>query len=417
MGQEITFKIINVMNLIIIWILCTGRILAQNLPSLLSSKNIYTTFSITAYDSTTQEWGIAVATNNIYVGNSTVYIEPGIGAFSVIAETDPIYAMNGFKHLKQGQSIEHAIMYTKNTDPEYYNRQVAGIDHQGNVFAFTGDALKFWKGNANHKLGHHYVVMGNQLAGQVLDKMAEAFEKSKGSLAQRLLISITAGQKAGGQITGKQSAALIIKGNMNEWFNQIDLRVDNSKSPIAELTKLLNYHYGRITLNQAIFAIKAKDTIMGKSLLVKAIGLVEGWDGIYTKIAKAYIILGDENSAVNTILKAMKVNPKWKETLPAYYFLLNHPKMKAHNQSNGYTLKDWYLAINFLTEINRNKDAIELSTKILERYQDSSFLYYLIGKSYYNLNDGFNSKINLQKAIRLDTSNAEAIKLLNEIGN
>lgn len=91
--------------------------------------------------------------------------------------------------------------------------------------------------------------------------------------------------------------------------------------------------------------------------------------------------------------------------------------MKAHNQSNGYTLKDWYLAINFLTEINRNKDAIELSTKILERYQDSSFLYYLIGKSYYNLNDGFNSKINLQKAIRLDTSNAEAIKLLNEIGN
>ena len=83
--------------------------LAQNLPSLLTGKNVYSTFSITAYDSAAQEWGIAVATNNIYVGNSTVYVRPGVGAFSVIAETEPAYAHNGFDQLQQGRSIKEAI--------------------------------------------------------------------------------------------------------------------------------------------------------------------------------------------------------------------------------------------------------------------------------------------------------------------
>src|ERR1700742_572759 len=85
---------------------------AQNLPSLLTGKNIYSTFSITAYDSAAQEWGIAVATNNIYVGSSTVYVHPGLGAFSIIAETEPAYAHNGFDQLQQGKSIRTAIEYT-----------------------------------------------------------------------------------------------------------------------------------------------------------------------------------------------------------------------------------------------------------------------------------------------------------------
>ena len=74
---------------------------AQNLPSLLLEKNINSTFSILAYDDKAQEWGIAVATDNIYVGNSTIYIQPGIGAFSVIAETEPQYGIEGLERLKK----------------------------------------------------------------------------------------------------------------------------------------------------------------------------------------------------------------------------------------------------------------------------------------------------------------------------
>ncbi len=224
---------------------CHG-LFSQNLPSLLTGRNINATFSITAYDSNAKEWGIAVATNNIYVGNSTVYVQAGLGAFSVIAETEPAYAINGFEQLKQGKSIRDAIEYTMKTDPEVYLRQVTGIDQQGNSFSFTGSSWKYQKGYAGCLSGKSYVVMGNQLGDSVLALMPTTFEKTGGTLAQRLLAALRAGEKAGGQVTGKQSAALVVKGTDNEWFNNIDLRVDNSKEPFADLQRLLNYHYGRV---------------------------------------------------------------------------------------------------------------------------------------------------------------------------
>jgi len=216
---------------------------SQNLPSLILDRNINSTFSIVGYDKNTKEWGIAVATNNLGVGNSTIYIEAGVGAFSVIAETEPSYAVNGFAQLKAGKNTEQAIQFAKEKDetPEY--RQVSGIDSKGNTFAFTGPSLKYWKGFSGHRVGKNYVVMGNQLADNVLFAMANAFESAQGTLAQRLLTSLVAGQAAGGQINGKQSAALVVKGSDNAWYNQIDLRVDHSKNPFGDLQKLVDYHY------------------------------------------------------------------------------------------------------------------------------------------------------------------------------
>ena len=132
----------------------------QNLPSLLTEKNINATFSILAYDENAKEWGIAVATNNIYVGNSTIYISPGVGAFSVIAETEPKYGIEGIKKLKAGKSIEQAILEVKEEDEAAHYRQVSGIDAKGNVFAFTGNSLNYWKGKASKILGKNYVVLG-----------------------------------------------------------------------------------------------------------------------------------------------------------------------------------------------------------------------------------------------------------------
>jgi uncharacterized Ntn-hydrolase superfamily protein len=178
--------------------------ISQNLPSLISDKNINSTFSIVAYDADKQEWGIAVATNNIYVGSSTVYIEPGIGAFSVIAETKPEYGIKGLEQLKNGASVKEAIQHTRENDSEAHYRQVAGIDVNGNVYAFTGESLKYWNGSASTRLGKGFVVLGNQLEDEVLSKMAVAYENTKGTLAERLLNSLVAGQNAGGQISGKQ---------------------------------------------------------------------------------------------------------------------------------------------------------------------------------------------------------------------
>ncbi|MES1220696.1 MAG: DUF1028 domain-containing protein, partial [Bacteroidota bacterium] len=338
---------------------------SQNLPSLLLNRNINATFSIVAYDKDKQEWGIAVATNNIYVGNSTIYITPGLGAFSVIAETEPAYAINGFEQLKKGKTIEQAILFTKKTDSDFYDRQVSGIDAKGNVYAFTGDALKYWMGTSTHKLGKGFVVMGNQLADSVLSDMSDTFEKSAGTLAERLLKSLIAGQNAGGQISGKQSAALVVKGSNNEWFNQIDLRVDNSKTPFEDLQKLLNYHYGRIMINQSIGAIKMMNKKRGEDLLHQAEILVDGWNGIYSKLAMAYILLGNEDKAVSIIQKSLAENQKWKESLPAFYCLIQHPEIRQLINVDSFSLKDWDNAINFMTEINHNKQAIELAFKVL----------------------------------------------------
>lgn len=385
---------------------------AQNLPSLLLDRNINSTFSILAFDKDKKEWGIAVATNNLYVGNSTIYITPGVGAFSVIAETEPSYALNGFEQLKKGKNIEQAILFTKTADKEHFNRQVAGVDAKGNVYAFTGDALKYWMGNSTHISGNGYVVMGNQLAESVLSEMANSFEKSSGSLAERLLISLMAGQKAGGQITGKQSAALVVKGSNNEWFNQIDLRVDHSETPFEDLQKLLNYHYGRISINQSINALKRMNTQVGKDLLARAELLVDGWNGIYSKMAMAYILLGEDDKAVRIIQKALTENPKWKEYLPAFYCLAQHPELRQTIHVDSFSIKDWNSAISFLIELNRNQQSIDLAKEVLEKYPKSSYTNYLLGKSNSQAGNITMAKENLKKALLYDKENAEALKLL-----
>ncbi len=388
---------------------------SQNLPSLLLDRNIHSTFSITAYDKTTQEWGIAVATNNIYVGNATVYIEPGVGAFSVIAETEPGYAINGLQQLRAGKTIKDAIQYTRSTDEDSILRQVAGIDATGNVYAFTGAALKYWNGMAAHRVGNLFVVMGNQLADSVLTTMAATFEKATGTLAERLLKSLVAGQQAGGQVNGKQSAALVVKGSKSEWYNQVDLRVDHSKTPFEDLQKLLNYHYGRIRINQSLYAIGKGNNKRGEKLLQQAELLVDGWNGIYGKIAKAYILLGKEDKAVVIIQKALAENPQWKENLPAFYCLAYHKDIRRLINPDAFSVKDWNSAIAFMTGINRGKQSIELATRVLKQFPGSSYTWYLLGEAYKQEGSNLLAKEALEKAVLLDKDNMEARQLLQQV--
>ncbi len=381
---------------------------AQNLPSLLTGKNINATFSITAFDPITREWGIAVATNNIYVGNSTIYIEPGVGAFSVIAETEPLYGINGLKNLKQGASIERSILMTKEKDTSPGLRQVAGIDKEGNVFAFTGSGLRYWKGMAAHRTGENYVVMGNQLAPAVLETMAVAFEQSKGSLAQRLLKSLRAGEKAGGQISGKQSAALVVKGSNHEWFNQIDLRVDHAADPFAGLQTLLNYHDGRIMINQAVYAIGKGNRIRGQELLLQAEKQTKGWYGIYSKTAKAWLLLGQETKAMSLIKEAIRAEPKWKENLPAFYCLYKHPALRTLYPEKNFSVTDWNNAATMLLDLNRAAEAVVLLKKTALKYPTHSYTWYLLARAQKEKGDLGACKAANTKALELDPENEDA---------
>ncbi len=185
-----------------------------------------------------------------------MYIRPGLGAFSVIAETEPAYALNGFEQLRQGRSIREAIESTREKDPEAYLLPGVGDRQPLQLLCFYRVDLEISERLlAGSMTGKGYVVMGNQLGDSVLQAMASGFERASGTLAQRLLAALVAGERAGGQVSGKQSAALAVKGTNNDFFNNIDLRVDDSGDPFSDLQRLLNYHYGRIRLNQTITAI------------------------------------------------------------------------------------------------------------------------------------------------------------------
>ncbi len=387
----------------------------QNLPSLLTEKNINSTFSILAYDKNAKEWGIAVATDNIYVGNSTIYIQPEIGAFSVIAETEPKYGIDGLKKLKSGTSIENAINEVRDEDEAPNYRQISGIDANGNVFAFSGKSLKYWKGQASEILGKNYVVMGNQLADDVLSEMSKTFEASEGTLAERLLKSLVAGQSAGGQISGKQSAAIVVKGTDNEWFNQIDLRVDNSKNPIKELQILMDYHYGRIRLNQAIYAYREGNSARAKQKLDEAQSMLNGWTGMYSKIAGVNIAMGNENAAVDWIKKGLAENPNWSVNLPAFYFLKDNLEMKSIIKPDSFGVKDWESAMGMLSNLGRELEVIELGKGLIDKKIESSYLNFLLGRSFFYEKEQDKSIKHLEKSLEMDNTNIEAQNLLDKI--
>lgn len=390
---------------------------AQNLPSLILNRNINSTFSIIAYDPQAQEWGISVATNNICVGNSTCYIQPGIGAFSVIAETEPLYAYSGFDQLKAGHTIEQAIQYTRLKDTLADYRQVSGIDATGNVYAFTGLSLKYWKGRSAHLAGKYYVVMGNQLAPNVLHDMASTFEHTEGSLAVRLLKALIAGENAGGQISGKQSAALLVKGSHNEWFNQIDLRVDHSREPFTDLQKLLNYHYGRILINQANYAINMGNKKRAEDLLKQAIRQTTGWYGIYSKIAKSYLLLGQDQNAIKLIKTAVLAEPRWKENISAFYYLYHDPSISALYPVKRFTVIDWNNAISMLIDLSHLQESITLCKKTIRQYPSSSYTWYLQAKAYVALRDTDKARAADMTALKIDPENADAKRLLTEINH
>ncbi len=388
---------------------------AQNLPSLLLQKNINATFAIIGYDPLTKEWGIAVATNNIYVGNSTTYIEPGAGAIAVIAETEPAYGLNGLAQMKAGKTPQEAFAFTQQTDTDSSFRQVGMLDKNGQPYAITGHALSYWQGMAGHQAAQNCVVLGNQLAPGVLTSMHQCFDSSRGPLAERLLQALMAGQQAGGQLSGKQSAALLVKGLQQEWFNHIDLRVDHSLTPFQDLRRLLDYHYGRITINQAVTQIRQGNREKGTALLNKAQAQVKGWTGIYGKLVQACLLLNNTARAVSLIHEALQAEPQWKENLPAFYCLKNEKALAGLIREDRFMEKDWYAAIRGYLNIEQTAAAITLANKVLQQYPRSSYTYYLLGQAFLQSAAKDKAKAALQKALELDAANTEAVQALQEL--
>ena len=215
-----------------------------NISNEKSTQAPVATFSIVGYDPETGALGVAVQSKFFAVGSVVPWAEAGVGAIATQSYANTTYGPNGLKHLKSGLSAKQTLERLVADDPGRAKRQVGIVDAKGNVANYTGDECNEWAGAVS---GKHYTAQGNILAGEAVVKaMGKAFEETAGELADKLMAALFAGQEAGGDTRGQQSAALLVVQEQSGYggFNDryIDLRVDDAEKPIEELQRLLEIH-------------------------------------------------------------------------------------------------------------------------------------------------------------------------------
>jgi uncharacterized Ntn-hydrolase superfamily protein len=194
-----------------------------------------------AFDPQQREWGVAVASRVPAVGAVVPWSKTAVGAIATQSATNIAYGPDGLGQLAEGKTAEQVVKALTDADKGRDWRQLGIVDSKGNVAAFTGKKCSAWAG---HKTGKNYSCQGNLLAGEaVVEDMAKAFEESAGPLAWRLLAALEAGEKAGGDKRGKQSAAIQVvrdKGiGTDPLRRHVDFRVDDHANPIEELARLV----------------------------------------------------------------------------------------------------------------------------------------------------------------------------------
>jgi len=220
----------------------SGQLLAETEPILpVVEAN---TFSIVARDPDTGELGVAVQSKIVGVGNIVPWAKADIGAVATQAFANTEYGPIGLELLQRGVSPERAIDLMLRLDPYREVRQVGILNAKGETAAFTGEKCQ---DAATHITGENFSVQGNLLTGKdVVQAIADAFEAAEGTLGERMIAALKAGQAAGGDKRGKQSAALLIVkagwgyGGQNDRFR--DIRVDDHETPIEELDRVYQLH-------------------------------------------------------------------------------------------------------------------------------------------------------------------------------
>jgi uncharacterized Ntn-hydrolase superfamily protein len=207
------------------------------------------TFSILGYDPATTEIGGAVQSRVFSVGNGVLWGEANVGVVATQAIVDVSYGPKGLALLRGGMAPEAIIKTIWESDPDprpdnwtKHGRQFAVMDAKGNTAVFTGAKATTWAG---HRQGKFATAQGNILAGEpVVTNMIKAFEETSGHLSLRLMAALDAGQAAGGDTRGMQSAAVLIVGKgMGVWLNNdvvLRLQVDDSPDPLKEMRRLID---------------------------------------------------------------------------------------------------------------------------------------------------------------------------------
>ncbi|MDH3816182.1 MAG: DUF1028 domain-containing protein [Acidobacteriota bacterium] len=235
-------------------------VLAITVPAAAIERPVHT-YSIVARDAATGEMGVAVQSHWFSVGSIVSWAEAGVGAIATQSFVDPAYGPRGLDLMKSGLSAEQALEALVLVDEGRDVRQVAFIDVQGRVAAHTGASCIE---AADHHIGEGYSVQANMMLNDnIVPSMSKAFESTGGDLADRLMAALEAAQAVGGDIRGKQSAAiLIVKGESTgrPWADRVlELRIEDHPTPITELKRLLRVHRAYEHMNAGDVAVELND--------------------------------------------------------------------------------------------------------------------------------------------------------------
>lgn len=289
--------------------------LAQSLPPV-------STFSIVAIDPQNGDLGVAVASRYFSVGSVVPWAMAGVGTVATQADVNVGYGQQAIDLLRQGLTAPEVLkkLLADDTFPGKDGRQIAIVDAKGNVAAYTASHAPNWAGD---RQGKTWSAQGNILVGpQVPEAMGKAFEGTQGELAEKLYAALKAGDAAGGDSRGRQSASMLVvrKGGGRNTNNDryVYINVDDNPDPFKELRRLLDlnlaYNYG----DQTFKAIDAGNMQAARGAAQKAVAYSPNSFGSHMRLAFLNYLVGDKAASLDEFGKAKTLNPshfeeQWKE--------------------------------------------------------------------------------------------------------
>ena len=263
------------------------------------------TFSIVACDLEEPAWGIAVASKFPAVGAVVPWARAEVGAVATQSYANTSFGPEGLLLMESGVSAEAALSSLLSKDPESAHRQVGFVDKQGNPATFTGAACHAWAGGITGRIsGAGYAIQGNILTGaEVVQAMADSFTQDSGPLPWRMYRALLAGDRAGGDRRGRQSAAILVVKPQGGYagFNDrwIDYRVDDHSDPVLRLGELLEMHdlyFGKS--DQTDQVILQGDQLLKLQGIMLRLGYYQGsLHGVYDAATRSALegFIGNEN--------------------------------------------------------------------------------------------------------------------------
>jgi uncharacterized Ntn-hydrolase superfamily protein len=295
-----------------------GLLSSNNAQNYYGSEPFAHTYSIVAIDTSTGEMGVAVQSHWYSVGTIVSWGEAGVGVVATQSFVNPSFGPKGLELLKEGLTAEQVLDIMIENDNGRNVRQLAILDAGGKVAAFTGeDCIDF----AGHVVGQNYSVQANMMLNETVpNAMAKSFENSSGSLEDRLMLALEAAESEGGDIRGKQSAALLVvksESTGQVWLDRkVDIRVDDHPEPLKELRRILKVHKAYEHMNKGDLAIEYNDMDLAMKEYSAAEELFPDNEEMKFWHAVTLASIGQVDESLPLFKEVFKKNINWNKLVP-----------------------------------------------------------------------------------------------------